>query len=253
MKKAFTLIELLVVISIISLMMSIVLPSLNAARKLAKKSTCKSNVRQIAIANNLYTQDNGGYYILAASDMNKPSGNLKRWHGERITKDDPFDFRKSDLYGYLGEGGIKACPEKVEFASFEPWDYNFEQGGGGYGYNMAYIGSRTKEYQVRNPGQTIYFADAAMAKLDGAMHYYLEYSFVEPPFFVYGGVEQKGWGYASPSMHFRHKKEANIVWVDGHVGSAAMAPFDRSNAYGVKSSDMLLGWPTLDNSLFDLK
>jgi len=246
-------------------MMSIVLPSLNAARKIAKKSVCKSNIRQIAIANNLYAHDNGGCFILAASDMYKSQGNMHRWHGTRKTQNDPFDFAASDLYDYLGTDGIKACPEKVDFVKMQPWDQDFEQGCGGYGYNMTYIGSRiwdkgfgaadkpTKENDVRNPAGTIFFADSAMAKLNGKTPYYLEYSFVEPPFFVSGGVEQKSWGYASPSMHFRHREEANIVWVDGHASSMAMAAFDRSNVYGVMSSDMLLGWPKIDNDLFDLK
>ncbi|HHH75540.1 MAG TPA: prepilin-type N-terminal cleavage/methylation domain-containing protein [Phycisphaerae bacterium] len=44
-RKAFTLIELLVVISIIALLVSIIIPTVNSARELAKRTVCKANLR----------------------------------------------------------------------------------------------------------------------------------------------------------------------------------------------------------------
>lgn len=57
-KKAFTLIELLVVIAIIAVLMGVLLPVLGKARKQAWQAVCKSNLRQIGAAAELYAQDN---------------------------------------------------------------------------------------------------------------------------------------------------------------------------------------------------
>jgi len=59
--SGFTLIELLVVISIISLLISILLPSLSAARESAKSLQCQNNLRTIMQANHMYAADWKGY------------------------------------------------------------------------------------------------------------------------------------------------------------------------------------------------
>ena len=62
-KFGFTLIELLVVISIISLLMSILLPSLSKAREQAKRVACMSNLRSIGQGLYIYAQDNDGRLV----------------------------------------------------------------------------------------------------------------------------------------------------------------------------------------------
>jgi prepilin-type N-terminal cleavage/methylation domain-containing protein/prepilin-type processing-associated H-X9-DG protein len=60
--RGFTLIELLVVVAIIALMISILLPSLAAAKRQARKAVCASNLHQIGIAMQQYAHDNADWY-----------------------------------------------------------------------------------------------------------------------------------------------------------------------------------------------
>lgn len=60
-KNAFTLVELLVVIAIIGLLASIVLVSVNSARKKARDAKRLSDMRQIILALEMYYDINGRY------------------------------------------------------------------------------------------------------------------------------------------------------------------------------------------------
>jgi len=55
--SAFTLVELMVVVSIIALLISILLPSLRNARRLAKQAACASNIRAVSLAGLTYATD----------------------------------------------------------------------------------------------------------------------------------------------------------------------------------------------------
>lgn len=72
-RRGFTLIELLVVVAIIAVLISILLPSLRAARKLAKRVVCASNMRQLGIGMFSYATEMEDWIIGAPNGSGFPA------------------------------------------------------------------------------------------------------------------------------------------------------------------------------------
>jgi prepilin-type N-terminal cleavage/methylation domain-containing protein len=87
-RKGFTLVELLVVIGIIALLISILLPALNAAKERANRVKCSSNLRQIGQGLLLYANDNKGIYPRCPANTAGTYTNFTA--GGTSTATDPF-------------------------------------------------------------------------------------------------------------------------------------------------------------------
>ncbi len=72
--QGFTLIELLVVIAIIALLVTILMPSLERARDLARDAVCASSIRAIGMGDLLYANDCDGYLTTCATGWPRPAG-----------------------------------------------------------------------------------------------------------------------------------------------------------------------------------
>ena len=262
---AFTLIELLVVISIISLLMAILIPALGASKNQAKMIVCKSNLRQLALSNQNYATDHHGYSVPGAMDLD--SDNLHRWCGVRLSKNDSFDPAKGPLTGYLQDSSL-SCPQTVPYVDLPPSDGAYENGNGGYGYNLIYVGSRiwesgytttncaesTRLIEIKRPQETLLFADTAMVKRIDTVPALIRYPFAEPRYFVLNRQPDPALQPPDPSLHFRHRKNACIVWADSHASHEKTAGYRGMNNDGTKPAKYNVGWfEPMDNSLFDLK
>lgn len=259
MKRGFTLIELLVVIAIIGILASMLGGSLSAARESARRTYCAGNLRQLYLANTMYADDNG-CYVAAAPDM-MTGTNKERWHGIKGASGQ-YDGARSPLAPYLGASGkVRQCPSFRDYRA-DRGNNAFEASAGGYGYNDVGVGTRiyllgyrSEAWQtgmpraaIKNPSETVMFADAALAQpYGGNPDYLIEYSFAHAYHWVYKAGQESKQRVQYPSLHFRHNGKANAVWCDGHVSAERMTV----NAEP-KFRSLDLGWFGADNNaLFD--
>lgn len=85
-RRGFTLIELLVVISIMSLLMAILVPSLSKARKTARRTKCLTQLRDVFVATCVYIQDDGWFPPLNHEEEEGA------WQYNYLIYDDDEDF-----------------------------------------------------------------------------------------------------------------------------------------------------------------
>jgi prepilin-type N-terminal cleavage/methylation domain-containing protein/prepilin-type processing-associated H-X9-DG protein len=189
--KGFTLIEVLVVVAIIALLISILLPSMAAARSNARRSVCASNLHQASLATQMYMNQN--------KDCVPRGGNVQRYFSNgdlhwtivllrQVTTTTNGIFARAKMAGtattsFNGKSyeqrGIKLnellwkaylglpvfhCPEreqdtgKREAVSYIVNEYNplaRSTGGPGFSGNNG----ATKTSVWKHPGKVIYLAD----------------------------------------------------------------------------------------------
>ena len=72
-RGAFTLVELLTVIAIIGVLVAFLLPAVQAAREAARRITCTSNLKQLALACHQYHAAHNQFPMGAARDVGRPA------------------------------------------------------------------------------------------------------------------------------------------------------------------------------------
>lgn len=204
--RKFTLVELLVVISVICVLMSLLLPALNASKGRANSIQCVGKCREIGGAMFMYSSDYNGVIPHsgdAASD-NISGGACPSW------KQLLACYLNVSLTAYALEHGVFNCPsQKSSTCGNASWGDNGFYGG--YGWNVANLGWRNAPEggwpawinisDIIQPSMTIAQGDVS--------DYYAGYTM----FYIYskqycGSVLGEG---------YRHHGGGNYLWCDGHV------------------------------------
>jgi len=165
----------------------------------------------------------------------------------------------------MGSAGLKECQgfrNGFDFSGTAGQGAGFEAGCGGYGYNATYVGGRHDLHgigdealrrsaridEIHRPAETIMFTDSAYVTGTGTAKTKIEYSFCEPPFHEYGPYASyfDEPGTFNPTIDFRHLKQTNVAWTDGHADSHSMDFTDPYTTHGSTTADELkrlgVGW-----------
>jgi prepilin-type N-terminal cleavage/methylation domain-containing protein/prepilin-type processing-associated H-X9-DG protein len=131
-KKAFTLVELLVVIGIIALLIALLLPSLQKAKRAAKALACLSNMRQLYMESRMYANQNNDHLPIGYIFSDKRnSANLWMSTGSASPSyswpSQPYQYGGWAAMGWLYYGGFMKNPKILWDPDTLPID-NFRTG-----------------------------------------------------------------------------------------------------------------------------
>lgn len=223
--RAFTLVELLVVIAVIAILAAILLPALAKAKLSAQGAVCKSNLRQLGIAAEMYWNDHSGNCF----DYQFGTTNYGQilwcgWLGPGPETTRAFDLSCGALFPYLKGSDVRLCPAfGVVMAQFKLKATNIMSS---YGYN-GFLSQppnlpTINISQVKPTAQIALFADSAQVNdfLLPASH---SHPMIEEWYVLDNPTNYPSSSYY-PHGHFRHEQRANVAFCDGHVGMERMVP-----------------------------
>lgn len=196
--NGFTLIEVLVVIGIIAVIAAILFPVFAHSRAKAYQATCGSNLKQIGIAAQLYTQDNDGamFPALPHADGN---GGIAEWCFYKYLQPEPHaDQSRSPLNSYIKTKNIWVCPTAPDLEV-------------PYGLNFVLV---TAELSKGHPIQLAQVSAASETILVTECTYRTSTpAWWESEPFVYPPSRRQ------PVVDGRHFGLANVLWFDGHISA----------------------------------
>jgi prepilin-type N-terminal cleavage/methylation domain-containing protein/prepilin-type processing-associated H-X9-DG protein len=197
--KAFTLIELLVVIAVIAVLMAILMPALSRAREQGKRVACLSNVKQLALAWNLYADDYDGRIVNGNTSLgtfNRDKACWVYWSGVNTPERDLFKgIVDGLLYRYGSNVRLYKCPTGVRG---EVVTYAIPDAMNGY-YAIPGAEDQIKRLrsQIRNLSEQIVFLDEGRLSPSSWTVYY----------------DREQWW---DQITARHGDGTNFSFVDGH-------------------------------------
>lgn len=195
-RNGFTLIELLVVIAIISILATILLPSLSQAQSMAKSIKCRSNLRSLGQNFLLYANDYEGNL---PSDHDEAAWYHMRWfrqireYADLPNADTTWSMRPLSSLGLMG------CPEYTR----DYWDdwHNPYGINGGICRGATFFDRHYQVSSINQPGSVAMVGDISPSPLSGLSH-------------LLGIQSYNGyWGRANGV----HMDGLNFVCVDGHA------------------------------------
>ena len=147
--NGFTLIELLVVIAIIALLVSILMPSVQRARELAKIAVCGSNLRSLTFAWRMYVEDTGGSLPNGSSSENG-------WVGSGSNEEEAI--KNGVIWRYAGSLAYYHCPADESTVRWKSYAMNHYVGSEDI-YNGKPITPVHWVDDIPTPAQTIVFLE----------------------------------------------------------------------------------------------
>lgn len=245
--RAFTLVELLVVISVVAVLMGFLMPALARARQQGKTVVCLSNLRQMAIASQVYISNNDGSYPIAyTSQYVSPLSVSYAWDFTTTTNWDTYEQKV--IPGLLWAGDtiekIQQCPSFTGSANWLEDPYT------GYNYNTSYIGHGQFE-SISAPARVEMIRSRANAPLFGDGQWAAGADkFMRAPWPNEGDLSFSG-RYAG-TQGYRHQGKTNVAYCDGHAAtvSECYTNTDEADAANIATGT---GFLSPDNSAYDLE
>jgi prepilin-type N-terminal cleavage/methylation domain-containing protein/prepilin-type processing-associated H-X9-DG protein len=167
----FTLIELLIVLGVIAIIVAILFPVFAQTRERARRASCLSNLHQIALASEVYSEDYDETFLWNPPGEGTPgevtSEQIRRRTGrQRHCVDQPTISWDVVLQPYLKNRGALQCPSFPGDAPVLGWLGLPSYGGSSYGLNAVLVGDDCQPRAVASlrhaPSEVALVGDSAV-------------------------------------------------------------------------------------------